>query len=85
MTDARDTDTAAEGPDDSLPPPNNSDTQEDQAAALTEPVFDHQARYEAEVLTAEFGPPDSDGVYGRSPDASLRYPPRRDHVEGRSS
>ena len=71
--------------DDSLPPPNNADTQAEQAAALTEPVFDHHARYEAEILTAEFGPPDSDGVYGRNPDASLERPARREEIEGRST
>ena len=32
--------------DDALPPPNNADTQEEQLAALTEPVFDHHSRYE---------------------------------------
>lgn len=71
--------------DDALPPPNNSDTQEEQLAALTEPVFDHHSRYEAEILTAEFGPPDSDGVYGRNPDASLMTPALREDIEGRSS
>ena len=69
----------------SFPPPNNNDTQADQLAGLTETVFDHHARYQAELLTAEFGLPDRDGVYGRNPEASLQRPPRRDDVEGRSS
>lgn len=71
-------------PDDEFPPPNNADTQAAQAAELTEPVFDHRARYEAELLTAEFGPPDSDGVYGRNPDALLRQPATRGDIEGRT-
>jgi len=71
--------------DDALPPPNNADTLEEQLAALTEPVFDHHSRYEAEILTAEFGPPDSDGVYGRNPDASLMTPALREEIEGGSS
>src|SRR3954452_2548207 len=69
----------------SFPPPNNPETQADQAAGLVEPIFDHHARYETELLTAEFGPPDSDGVYGRSPGAILATPARRDHIEGRSA
>jgi hypothetical protein len=68
-----------------LPPPNNADTQAEQAEGLTEPVFDHHARYEEQLLTAEFGPPDSDGVYARNPDATLDRPPRREDIEGRSS
>ena len=74
----------AEGADD-FPPPNNADTQAEQAEGLTEPVFDHHARYEPELLTAEFGPPDSDGVFGRNPDASLERPAGRGDIEGRSS
>jgi hypothetical protein len=73
------------GGDDSFPPPNNADTQAEQAADLTEPAFDHVARYETELLTAEFGPPDSDGVYGRNPDASLLRPAGRADIEGRLS
>jgi hypothetical protein len=67
---------------DALPPPNNPETQAEQAAALVEPVFDHHARYEAELLTAEFGPPDDDGVYGRNPESSLASPLRRSDIEG---
>lgn len=82
MVDTRD-DVADSG--DAFPPPNNAETQAEQAAGLTEPVFDHRARWETELLTVEFGPPDSDGVYGRNPDASLERPLRRDEVEGRTS
>ena len=70
---------------DSFPPPNNADTQAEQAAGLTEAAFDHHARYEAELLTTEFGPPDSAGVYGRNPGASLKQPAPRGDIEGRSS
>jgi hypothetical protein len=71
--------------DETFPPPNNADTQADQAVGLTEPDFDHHARYEVELLTAEFGPPDSHGVFGRNPDASLVRPSPREDIEGRSS
>ena len=67
-----------------FPPPNNADTQAEQAKGLTEPDFDHHVRYETELLTAEFGPPDEYGVYARNPDASLDKPPTRGDIEGRS-
>lgn len=44
-------------------------SQEEQARGLVEPAFDHHLENEAELLAAEFGPPDSDGGYGRGPDA----------------
>jgi hypothetical protein len=67
---------------DDLPPPNNPETQADQAAGLVEPIFDHRARYETELLTAEFGPPDPDGVYGRNPGTLITFPLRRGDIEG---
>ncbi len=48
---------AGDGPDD-MP-------QEEQAALLTEPAFDNQIEDEAELLRAEFGQPDENGMYGR--------------------
>ncbi len=39
-------------------------SQEEQAALLVEPSFDHDLENEAEELEAEFGPAD-DGEYGR--------------------
>jgi hypothetical protein len=48
---------AGDGPDD-MP-------QEEQAALLTEPAFDHRIEDEAELLLAEFGAPDENGWYGR--------------------
>jgi len=56
--------------DPGLGSPNNSDDQAQQAAQLTEPAFDHHLPAEAEMLTAEFGPPDADGVWGRNADRS---------------
>jgi len=46
-----------DGPDD-MP-------QEEQAALLTEPAFDHRIEDEADLLRAEFGAPDENGLYGR--------------------
>ncbi|MFF0270623.1 hypothetical protein [Kribbella sp. NPDC004536] len=43
-------------------------SQEEQARGLVEPAFDHHIENEAELLAAEFGPPDKDGGYGRGPD-----------------
>ncbi|TCO51323.1 hypothetical protein EV646_101306 [Kribbella antiqua] len=39
--------------------------QEEQARLLVEPTFDHRIDDEADLLRAEFGPPDKDGGYGR--------------------
>jgi len=71
--------------DDGLPPPNNTDSQAEQAAALTEPSFEYRARDEAAILAREFGPPDSSGIYGRNPDSALDRPTNRADVEGGSS
>jgi hypothetical protein len=71
--------------DDGLPPPNNSDSQAEQAAALTEPSFAYKARDEGAILAREFGPPDSSGIYGRNPYSALDRPTSRADVEGRSS
>jgi hypothetical protein len=67
---------------DSFPPPNNADTQAEQAAGLTEPKFDHHARYETELLTTEFGPPDGDGIFGRNPETRFKGRAGRDEIEG---
>ena len=71
--------------DDGLPPPNNADSQADQAAALTEPSFEYRARDEGAILAREFGPPDSSGIYGRNPYSALDRHTSRADVEGRSS
>ncbi|TDO54134.1 hypothetical protein EV651_116138 [Kribbella sp. VKM Ac-2571] len=48
-------------------------SQEDQAALLVEPSFDHDIDNEAEELEAEFGPAE-DGEFGRKPPAGDQEP-----------
>jgi hypothetical protein len=85
MSDRPTTPPAVPEADDGLLPPNNADSQADQAGALTEPSFEYRARDEAAILLREFGPPDSSGIFGRNPDVALDRPQSRADVEGRSS
>jgi len=45
--------------------PEDEMSQEEQARLLTEPSFAHRLDDEEALLTAEFGPADASGVYGR--------------------
>ncbi|NIK58006.1 hypothetical protein [Kribbella shirazensis] len=45
--------------------PEGELSQEEQAQLLTEPSFENRIDDEAELLAAEFGPPDENGGYGR--------------------
>ena len=47
--------------------PDDEMSQEEQARLLVEPSFEHRLDDEAALLTAEFGPPDAAGIYGRGP------------------
>jgi hypothetical protein len=51
-------------PDD-MPQASDDMPQEEQAALLVEPSFDHQVDDEPDLLRAEFGAPNEAGGYGR--------------------
>ena len=71
--------------DDGLPPPNNTDSQAEQAASLTEPSFEYRARDEAAILAREFGPPGQLRDLREEPGLGADRPTNRADVEGRSS